>query len=103
MKVEQFYNKNQFVMEGESTIIFQSYNSTIAIVNNGVLTLGYDWDYSRTTLKHLYLFLRDYKNIIARQNDITQYNIVRDLENAPNKKAFLQKAIDKNIIKVEEL
>ena len=61
-KVEQFHNKNQFIIEGEKEVIFQSYNSTIAIYNYTTmrLTLGVDWDYSRTTLKHLYLFMEEY-------------------------------------------
>ena len=32
----------------------------IAKIENGTLTLGIDWDYSKTTLKHLYLFINDY-------------------------------------------
>ena len=40
MRVEQFYNKNQFIIRGEGKTVFQSYNSTIAEINNeGALTL----------------------------------------------------------------
>ena len=61
MKVEKFYNKNQFIIRGEGKTVFQSYQSEIAEIDkNGNLTLGIDWDYSRTTLKHLYLFLNNY-------------------------------------------
>ena len=64
MKVEQFYNKNQFIIEDEEhqKIYFQSYESIIAIWdrNSETLTLGHDWDYSQTTRKHLYLFINDY-------------------------------------------
>lgn len=61
MKVEQFYNKNQFIIKGESKTVFQSYNSTIAeITSDGDLILHSDFDYSKTTQKHLYLFLNDY-------------------------------------------
>lgn len=42
------------------TIFFQSYNSTVAKVAPNGLTLGEDWDYSNTTLKWLYVFLREY-------------------------------------------
>ena len=63
MKVEQFYNKNQFIIRDEENkkVYFQSYNSTIAIYdrNTQTLTLGEDWDYSKTTLRHLYLFIED--------------------------------------------
>ena len=99
MKVEQFYNKNQFVIRGGNNITFQSYDSTIAVIENRVLTLGRDWDYSRTTLKHLYLFLDDE----ARYNvDFETRNIINDILNSKNKKATIQKLIDKNIINYNE-
>ena len=53
---------NQFVISGDSKVIFQSYDSTICIVEykNGEIhiTLGKHWDYSKTTSKYLYQFLR---------------------------------------------
>jgi len=60
MKVEQFYNKNQFLIIDKGVKYFQSYDSMIAKIEHGTLTLGMDWDYSKTTLKHLYLFINDY-------------------------------------------
>lgn len=43
MRVRQFYNKNQFVITGDGKIVFQSYNSTCAIINkNRDLILGTD-------------------------------------------------------------
>lgn len=61
MKVSQFYNKNQFLIEHNGERFLQSYDSIIAkIDNSGELTLYEDWDYSQTTRKHLYLFLYDY-------------------------------------------
>lgn len=61
-KVNQFYNKNQFVIDWDWKTIFQSYDSTIAILDyeNRTLTIWIDWDYSKTTSKHFYLFLSDY-------------------------------------------
>ena len=61
-KVNQFYNKNQFVFEWDWKTIFQSYDSTIAIIDyeNKTLTIWIDWDYSKATSKHFYLFLSDY-------------------------------------------
>ena len=61
--------KNQFVITGEENgkkvVTFQSYNSRICdIVYNCSMGLevlirsGRDWDYSQTTTKHLYRFLR---------------------------------------------
>ena len=51
--------KNQFVIINNGIIYFKSYSSTIAkITLNGTLILGKNWNYSNTTLKHLYEFLR---------------------------------------------
>ena len=100
MKVEQFYNKNQFLIRDNGTLYLQSYDSIVAkIDNSGVLSLGADWDYSHTTLKHLYLFLDDFKNAIIR--NYSQYDYITKLNDKPNKKAFLQKLIDNKIIKVD--
>lgn len=66
MKVEQFYNKNQFRLYGEGQNLLQSYNSLVVKVNyvdTMTITLGRDWDYSNTTSKHVYLFLEEYANI----------------------------------------
>lgn len=62
MKVEQLENKNQFVILGDNgEIEFQSYNSRIAKIDkNGTLELSTRWNYSKTTLKHLYIFLEKY-------------------------------------------
>lgn len=96
-KVEQFYNKNQFVIFGKSETIFQSYASTIAIIKDYKLTLGRDWDYSNTTLKHLYLFLNDYiycfnSELREKLQEVLSYR-------NKNKRASIQKLIDQKIIK----
>lgn len=89
--VTQFYNKNQFLIKGQEDITFQSYQSTIATIDKqGNLTLFTDWDYSHTTLKHLYLFIRDY---FCKLNYNTR-DLLEDLEYSKNKKAFIQKLID---------
>ena len=101
MNVRQFYNKNQFIITDGKKIVFQSYDSTIAEINeNGKLKFFSDWDYSKTTLKHLYLFLSDYKNEI----NTNQYKEIfsKDFETSKNKKAFLQNLINKKIIKLEQ-
>jgi hypothetical protein len=96
-KVEQFYNKNQFLIRGASGVTFQSYKSTIANINsNGKLTFFSDWDYSKTTLKHLYLFLHDYKNSI--ENFVYSQIFSKGFECSKNKKQFLQNLINKKII-----
>lgn len=97
--VEQFYNKNQFLIKGQYDITFQSYKSTIATIDkNGDLTLFTDWDYSHTTLKHLYLFICDY---FCKLNYNTR-DLLTDLEYSKNKRAFIQKLIDNKKISLKE-
>lgn len=94
MKVEQLENKNQFVILGNNgEIEFQSYNSRIAKINkNGTLELSSRWDYSRTTLKHLYIFLDKY---FSNLDDFMQKKLKKILyENCNNKRASIQKLID---------
>jgi hypothetical protein len=51
--------RNQFVIYDENGITFQSYRTTIARIANGVVSLNRTmWDYSNTTAKYLYQFLR---------------------------------------------
>ena len=55
---------NQFVIVEGSDINFQSYNSLVCSIRKGgmgfnkVIVFGCDWDYSRTTMKHLVSFLK---------------------------------------------
>ena len=89
MKVEQFYNKNQFHLYGAGIDILQSYDSTVvSINNNGTITLGLDWDYSTTTSKHVYMFLEEYGNI--------SFNGIR------NKRAYVNKLIREGAITYNE-
>lgn len=67
MGVKQLINNrgnaaaNQFVIETKDATYFQSYNSIIAkIGKNRKLTVSSDWDYSKTTMKHLNIFLANY-------------------------------------------
>lgn len=96
MKVEQFYNKNQFIIfGGDAMVTFQSYNSIIANIDNrGTLNLFEDWNYSKTTLKHLYLFLNNYKYLAS---DFTK-NLIDKVLKSTNKKQTIQKLIDDEII-----
>lgn len=102
MRVQNFYNKNQFIIfGGDAVVTFQSYNSIIAKIDkNGTFWLGNDWNYSKTTLKHLYLFINDYFNLLG---DFTQKLFGYEFNISKNKKAFLQKLIDNGKIIVEEL
>ena len=70
MKVEQMINNrgngamNQFVITDDERNIrtFQSYRSMIVTVDydNAVITIGQDYNYSRTTGKHRNIFFSDY-------------------------------------------
>ena len=59
---------NQFVMVGDNKAVFQSYDSIICVIDYSKegaerITLGRDWDYSRTTAKYLHQFLREYAHM----------------------------------------
>ena len=102
MRVQNFYNKNQFIIFGGDAIVtFQSYNSIIAKIDkNGTLFLGNDWNYSKTTLKHLYLFINDYFSFLE---DFTQKLFGYEFNNSKNKKAYIQNLIDNGILFIKEL
>ena len=53
---------NQFIIEDGAIAVFQSYESTVARIDLEAekLTLGIHWDYSHTTMKHLYNFFREF-------------------------------------------
>lgn len=93
MKVEQLENKNQFVILGNNgEIEFQSYNSRIAKIDkSGTLELSIRWDYSKTTLKHLYIFLEKY---MYNLNNYIQNDIKNILVYSRNKRKDIQKLID---------
>lgn len=102
MKVENFYNKNQFIIfGGDAMVTFQSYNSIIAKIDkNGTLFLGNDWNYSKTTLKHLYLFINDYFSSLG---NFTQKLFGHEFTNSKNKKAYIQNLINNEQIFIKEL
>lgn len=70
MKISNLVNErgnrvaNQFVIENENSIAFQSYNSMVCEIRPAsmgfekVVVFGEDWSYSRTTMKHLNNFLK---------------------------------------------
>ena len=60
MYVNQFHVKNQFVISDNGNTYFQSYNSIIVKRDiNNKITLGNDWDYSKTTSKYRNMFLNE--------------------------------------------
>ena len=83
MKVENMvsnrgnYIPNQFIItDDDGREIFQSYETIIAIKDNGKIILDSDaLDYSRTTSKYLYLFLGMNRNEIKNNKNITYKNL----------------------------
>jgi formate dehydrogenase maturation protein FdhE len=60
-EVEQLAN-NQFIILENNRTIFQSYDSIIAVIENGNTTLDVNkWDYSKTTGKYRNIFLNETK------------------------------------------
>lgn len=66
-KVSNLYNKNQFLIEvtthNKDYLIFQSYKSEIAIYfydKQELYINEYYINYSKTTSKHLYIFINEY-------------------------------------------
>lgn len=57
-KVIETYAKNQVVIQSGDNVTFQSYDSVIATKDtNGIVHLSEHYDYSRTTMKYLKMFL----------------------------------------------
>ena len=62
MLVNQFHVKNQFVIRDSGNQYLQSYDSIIVKKDiNGNITLGQNWDYSKTTGKYRNLYLGETK------------------------------------------
>lgn len=86
---------NQLVIEDGNKIYFQSYDSLVAKIEGKVFTLGREFDYSRTTSKHLHTFMEEYAlGILYRiQQEIPSYKSFSDM---------LRKAIKKGIVQYDE-
>lgn len=57
---------NQFVAYDNVLTFFQSYKSIIAIIDGAhrEIVIGRDWDYSVTTAKYFYQFMREYAPVV---------------------------------------
>jgi hypothetical protein len=65
---------NQFVIRTKKATYFQSYNSVVCKLDGINIILSNNWDYSNTTRKHLYIFLR--------QNGYYNLSSAKDVRNA---------------------
>ena len=98
MKVQQLKNKNQYLITDGNKIIFQSYNSTVAIIDReqSTLTLGRHWEYSQTTKKHLALFLDTWLLDCLKDELFNKQRITPDAIRAAIKKGLI--AYDENMV-----
>lgn len=63
--------RNQFVVYDNGKITFQSYSTTICTIENGKVSVNRSmWQYSRTTAKYLYQFLRENGWKVYRNKDV---------------------------------
>lgn len=86
---------NQLVIEDDNKIYFQSYDSLVAKRDGRVFTLGCDFDYSRTTSKHLHTFMEEYAPGIL-------YRIKQEIPSYKSFSDMLRKAIKKGIVQYDE-
>lgn len=79
---------NQFIINSRNDYVFQSYMSLIASYNDNtkVLLVSDKWNYSKTTLKYFYQFLREYTPYIVR----TRREFERIIKNNENKIKFVE-------------
>lgn len=98
--MEILENKNNLlIFEKEDFIYFISYKTPIAKVCNTLtarygLYLTRSWDYSQTTLRQLYNFIELY----TTQRDKTGNMIAYQLSKQANKKEYIKKLIEDEII-----
>ncbi len=82
---------NQFVISTEKAKYFQSYRSVVCKLDGINIVLSTDWDFSNTTRKHLYIFLR--------QNGYYNYSSATDVRKAiKNGEIILKKVESLNIV-----
>lgn len=49
---------NQFIIKTKKATYFQSYDSVVRKLDGVNIVLSTNWEYSNTTRKHLYMFMR---------------------------------------------
>lgn len=79
---------NQFIINSGNDYVFQSYMSLIASYNDNtkVLLVSDKWNYSKTTLKYFYQFLREYTPYIVH----TRREFERIIKNNEDKIKFVE-------------
>lgn len=77
---------NQFVISTKKARYFQSYGSVVCKLDGINIVLSDNWDYSNTTRKHLYIFLRD--------NGYYNFSSAKDIRKAIEKKQIVLKKVE---------
>lgn len=80
------YAANQFVISTEKAKYFQSYQSVVCKLDGINIVLSSDWDFSNTTRKHLYIFLR--------QNGYYNYSSAADVRKAIKNGEIILKKVE---------
>jgi hypothetical protein len=70
---------NQFIITHGEAVTFQSYNSVIAVKQGGRVTLGKNWDYSKTTAKYRNQFLNETTKETQAKLDSGEYTLDANL------------------------
>lgn len=84
---------NMVVVRSTDGLTLFSYDTKVANWYGDTLTLSQYWDYSNTTLKHLYCFIEEY----------VFNGVVREILYKSNKKAYVNKLIEDDLVCVKEL
>jgi len=77
---------NQFILKTKKATYFQSYESVVCKLDGNNIVLSDDWDYSNTTRKHLYMFLR--------QNGYYNLSSAKDIRKAIKEKRVILKKVE---------
>ncbi len=76
---------NRFVIKTKKATYFQSYDSVVCKLDGMNIVLSGNWDYSNTTRKHLYIFLR--------QNGYYNLSSAKDIRKAIEKGTVILKEV----------
>ena len=82
MNLVSQYAPNQTLIDMGDTVYLQSYKSIVAKYNKETkkVYLGYDWDYSKTTMKYVKRFIREcathqYTNKMEHNSDTNNFTV----------------------------
>ena len=108
--VRTIKQSNRATIIGPRYVTLRSYDAYVAQIDKdeGTLTLGPLWHYSRTTWKHVRQFIEDYtESLVEWTNDdecvyTDTHGWMVEMLTAKNGRAYMQMLIDNDIIPVED-